>query len=363
MWQAALKRAFKGYSSAVVVDVNLEASAPFTAYSPRLTEAQFANLFALQVGRAAVLQSTGWVFVRQAGSSLSRFDASLETVKWLSKVPDEELSLLCRSAIAFNDLSEGTKRLLARYCQNPGLQEKMANGEFAAASVRLQVMFSFKDKNGALQTYAADPFQKDSEAMQEVRSKVELAYKQPPIVVETKRILLGDLDFSEGRLLRLDELMAEARKAFGKHYMFDGRLSQSYVYVQGKFTDKTFLEFMKAVQNVIEPSEISVKPDEVSAIVLDALKNKVAKLIDSSALIEGISSGDVFENRQMSLADLAKLAPAADALLRAHNVPPDTMVTLIPGLEFQLVAPGSTVTDPKQSPLGNSWAMVVYPRK
>jgi|GEM_PF-4755111 len=284
LWQAALQKAFKGYSSAVVVDVNLDADIPFTAYSARLSEAKFANLFALQVGRVAVSQSTGWVIVRQAGSSSSRYDAGIDVARWLSKVPDEELSRLCNSAIPFHDLSEDTMKLLARHCSNPGLQAKMANGEFAAASVRFQIMLTFKDKEGVVQTYPADPFSKDSEKMEKIRSQVESTYKQPQIVVEPKKTLTGKLDFSEGQVLRLDELVAKAAKALGKYYVYDGRLSRSYFYIQGKYNDQTFLEYLKAVLKTIEPAEISFNPDEVSAILTQALKNKISVITESADL-------------------------------------------------------------------------------
>jgi len=65
----------------------------------------------------------------------------------------------------------------------------------------------------------------------------------------------------------------------------------------------------------------------------------------------------------MTMGDLAKLMPWVAKIMSDGNLSPDTPIMLSPGLEFQLVAPGSTVTDPKQSPLGNSWSMILYPRK
>lgn len=60
----------------------------------------------------------------------------------------------------------------------------------------------------------------------------------------------GELDFAEGEMLTLGEIVEKARTTFKIGYLLDRRLASSLVFIMGSFDRETFEHVMRKLQPV-----------------------------------------------------------------------------------------------------------------
>ncbi|NMC24577.1 MAG: hypothetical protein GYA32_12575, partial [Serratia sp.] len=348
-WEKSLRKAFNGFASNIAIDVNISSTPPFASFSKRKTEEAYLKLLATMIWRKPIPVPSGWVLVRSSGTNVGGKDYYRDFSQWFSQVPETELRDLCGAGVTFENLSEKSQELLAKWCSNPGLQEKMLRGEFVSATARFEIVIRLKDKDGKPMTLLARPFSflEDNEIAK--RELLEKNYVQPPVLTNQNVQGDGELDVSAGELLTMAEAFKKAQDVFKKIFTYDGRLSDSYVYLQGRYTSESFLMAMKTLSVTFEPKMTERRTEETKATIENAVKSRIAELIDNSSLPEGISLSDLFNGRQITFGDLAALMPSVEKIMADGKFDPQMVVTIIPGITLHLSASGSTITDPKQS--------------
>ncbi len=359
--QSELRSAFKGFVVNVVADVKTSEALPriqfINSEQARVwSESQFALLFGNMAHRE-VAETEDSVVLKRSADSIAAGD-DLAIVHWLSLLQDSEVLKLCGSGAAYLDLSNSTQQMLARNVHMTGLQQAMAGGQFVSTSMRIQLFVNAQDSHGNPVEIPVDITARSSDREAQARAKTERNFKPPVPPKLTAKIPIGNLDFAEGQLLSLATIVDRASKVFHKIYLFDGRLGESMYYMQGHFSESSFL---KSIAKVTEPIAIQ-EPDGRSAqrrkSMMNVLLHKVINLIDPSLAPKGLRYDEVLRGDKFSASDLMSADPGLRAGFQRNGIDPNAQFSLSAQLRIDLYANSSDATAPGQNPLGNDISIV-----
>jgi len=157
----------------------------------------------------------------------------------------------------------------------------------------------------------------------------------------------GTLDFGGGSVLQLSEILDKAARAFKvRYYQVDHRVSGNWYFISGRYTQP---EFDAAVAAVTEISPPTPEPDYQRIFkqgVKDALDNECGDLLNRKmAWMDPVSwknydipvsPAQVVAGDTLTAQDFAGNNPALLAVLGRSGITPSTMVTLRPGLGFEV---------------------------
>jgi hypothetical protein len=363
-WKTGLRQSFKAVHGNVVIDLGgseLGIASPRAEMSEAISESQFARLMSAELHRKLTAKPDGWLMTREPGFSKS--DLWLNAEAWLKNVDDDQLKKLCTTGIAFADLSDDTKDLFARMCSNPGLQQKMANGDFASAGVRMAFYATGFDGSGKSVSIPLTSLAKDSSYEKDLRDKLERSYQRPATVPQTFSTPSGDLDLTSGEVMNLDAIAKLIKTKYKETLEFDPRLGQSNYYLQGRFTEETLVDCVKEATRAL-PTEIDLSSDAYKKAVDRLFRERVAKLLDPASAPKGLSLDDALNQKQLTAKDLASMFPELQSGLDQRQISPDSVLTLSACLSFQLVGDGAYLapgSPPNTSAIGNSWGIALRP--
>jgi hypothetical protein len=158
----------------------------------------------------------------------------------------------------------------------------------------------------------------------------------------------GPLDFGDGKVLSLKEMVAQAEEAFDTRYYLDFRLADTLVYVRGNMDKATFEKIYALVGDAQPPVE---RPARAS-LDRETLQAWLAQYADSFASTEqlhGMQPADFVEGKTMSAGDLASYDPALRTLFEGRGLSASTQVRLRMGVEFSLDPGGIRTSFPPQA--------------
>lgn len=366
--EKSLQKAFLGYPTPVVVDIDIEKCQPNAEYRLVAQKGLFEDLTATQFQREAVHVSTGMAFVRNYMAVASSIGSNASLLRWLTHVDKSELEKLAKSALPFTELSPVSQQFVLKHSDLRGLQEKIAKGEFVSVAVRMQFRANFVDRNGKHRSVSLDPGARFSDLEQACREKARTIYeakatKPPPSAPseDTPPKIDGSLDFSQGRLLTMSEAIKEAAHVFKKPYTCDGRLASSLYYWQGRFTEATFLEFQRRVQQPVDPELQVASTEQIKRALNTFLKDQLAGLLDPKGAPGGLSFLDALNGTQFTALELNAKNPDWAGDFTANHIDPNCTVTLSAALGVDIFGDGSYDDHTGQSPVENSIRFVFDP--
>lgn len=172
----------------------------------------------------------------------------------------------------------------------------------------------------------------------------------PADVLETS--MPGPLDFGQGKVLELKEILALAKGAFGVRYNSDSRLDHATFFVSGQFRRDVFNDVLKAA-TTLEPAGESNEPHGWigEQPVRDLINSGFEDLLHDPLLYSpderppgtplAVSMSAFLNGDDMTVRQLAGASPGLMAHLALIGLGPDTMVHLRPSLVFMIDAGGA----------------------
>lgn len=141
---------------------------------------------------------------------------------------------------------------------------------------------------------------------------------------------VGELDFSEGEMLTLGEIVEKARTTFKIGYLLDRRLASSLVFIMGAFDQETFEHVMRDFSR--SPGVVPLVMDDRSAkdALRAILEGPLAHLLsqDLSEYAEAdLTIGDLYKGANLRLGDLLKGNAGAIATMNRLKLDPDSTVS------------------------------------
>lgn len=374
LWKSALRDMYGPLTQNLLIDIN---RADLASSPPRLNQpnprpdlgvvnvTNFETIVSLSssfLHRKVVPQKGGWVFVRDASAAdtaNARYEAAL---RWLESVKQSELTSLLNDGVPFANLSPESKTIFAKFCNNRGLQKKMANGEFASAEVRLSFVGSYKDSQGQRKTILLDLGSRMSETEDARRDKLQRTYARPLENPQPKpKPELGELSFEKGDLLLIEDVVKLANATFNRNIFYDGRFSKCYCYIQGHFTKESFLKYMKVMSPMIEWEYVKTL-EECRDEIVGAIRKIVAPLVDLNRAPKGITFDQLLQGSTLRGREMYDAFPPLKQILQQLKLSEETPFVLSPALTIQMVADGNDLEPedrPGSSPIGNSWSMTL----
>ena len=284
------------------------------------------------------------VFARKQPTGSREINSNaMQLLALLSSLDADTLRRLCTDGMKLSELPVSQMRdVLLSLPLSPADCVRAAKGENLKIALDLFADFTFKVKDtgevksGKLYT---DRFgrwiSEASKAGAENASTIPTALVQAP----PKPPDDGELDFGEGSILKLDDVIKKAALAFGKRYFCDSRLSESKYFFSGKFTVERFEKTMKELCRVIPLTE-AVPPEAVPSY-LDYARDIRKAFADNPAVYsrEGLLA-TMQPNLSSSTLAAASL-PFAQMLKQWNLDGSEFQVSLSPELALAVFMPGS----------------------
>lgn len=140
----------------------------------------------------------------------------------------------------------------------------------------------------------------------------------------------GELDFAEGEMLTLGEIVEKARTTFKIGYLLDRRLASSLVFIMGSFDRETFEHVMRDFSR--SPGVVPLVMDDRSAkeALRAMLEGPLSHLLsqDLSDYAEtDLTVGDLYKGATLRLGDLLKGNAGALATMNRLKLDPESTVS------------------------------------
>jgi hypothetical protein len=366
-WRDALRDALCTLSGNIVIDVPRlslldrpprlrEAGSAKRADPTPIADEDAVTLTSAFLWRAPIRMRQGWVLAPSGESSDVRTARIEALTAWIQSAPGQEIAALLGDGIPYSSLSSDSKLLFAKLCFNPGVQKRMASGEFLAVRARIGALGRCTDQNHQPRTLFLNGTAPFLPSGQVGLDRLEAKYTRPEVELPSRRAQpTGSLDLAKGELLTIGDVAARASTALGKPLVFDSRLAKSYVYVQGRFTEGTFLEYMKAVTKLVDWAFRGQTSKEARQELKLTVQRVLPQYLDLHTAPPGISYADILGGRAISLGEVLRAFPDYNGN-DVYKMPDSTVVQL--GSALQIVLFGSNAGDlepddpPGSSPTG-----------
>lgn len=165
----------------------------------------------------------------------------------------------------------------------------------------------------------------------------------------------GALDFGEGAIWTLEEIVRQARVTFGQQIWIDGRLARSLYFVCGKFTLDRLVRVIGSVTDTIEPRTV---PNGFGTASISEAVSEFRTLAFGSRLDEKIGAGDltygdVFGGLETSFEAIYGSRPPrhVQTFMSQYRIQPTDAVVVRGVMSLVFAAPGlaSLPTDVKDN--------------
>jgi hypothetical protein len=163
----------------------------------------------------------------------------------------------------------------------------------------------------------------------------------------------GAVDFGDGEILTLHDVITKAERALGVRMWFDGRLSQTRLFLSGTFTEKRLLAVLTCVT---EPFPVTVQPQGFGQNDLTAERTKLVALAFGERGAEdvgvaGLTFGDLSLGKGTTFKALFGTRPPqrVQAFMAQYRIQPDDAVTVSGELSLNLAAPGMATLTAKET--------------
>lgn len=257
----------------------------------------------------------------------------------LASLPPTDLSKLISMAFNWSGVTQSSSS------DEPHATFEAIKNRVSNTSLRIRPLSKFVtvDEAGNKRTVY------DTKGLVETQKQTS-TYIEPERTAEFKMALQfalddGDLDFGEGRLLSVEELLEIAREEFKVRYHVDSRVLDEILFVSGRYTKSRFESCAKIVLHLQPFQELSVssQPEQF----LSEFARKLSR-------IKSDFYGDA--DQRISMQEMESLDPTAYSQLIAHGIDPSStqlvrqqglMIYIDPGVK-QLIGVEDRIIDGKR---------------
>lgn len=347
-WTEALRSMSDVEGITVVFDVNPQNSPP-GGYQRRLGRAGL-SFVAMCCGRSYSVKEGVHTFTRIVDASKKSYASHVaEFGDFASSLQADSVAKLTAEGLPLSSLTEAQLPYLAKVLSYPtgGPGAALGNWEKSALRARLLPAVEFKDPTtGKLRRISLIEGPESDQAVE--RRMKAIAGKPLPFTPLEYRAS-GELQFAKGEVKTLREFALAGEEAFKVKFVFDRRLAESFVFVQGSFDLIAFQESIKALTKTpgasLVPQDSRSAQEAFDSLLLGALSHIRDQEIEGYGAL-GAQASDFLDGKSMKAADLYAGNRELQALLASKGVPSDATVKLVGGLGLQVLTLGTrTVRD------------------
>lgn len=334
-WRDALRVLGKTEKIAIVFDVRTDVAPPFGVTSPIGREglALIADAYARQYQEIQGVQ----VFKRNltaAGRPMT-FNPAASLANFLAGMPQDLVLRMTGDGLPLS-LVPAEKRwylslLLGEY---PAMNAGPAAKDYSNTFIQLKAEpgFDYEDPTEKGKFITNRPVQQREIREDLSADEVErILAGSAPLQMGTpyQQSPVGDLDFSEGELMTLGELVEKARTKFEVGYLLDRRLASSLVFIMGSFDRETFEHVIRDFSR--SPGLVPLVLDDRNAkdAMSNMLEGPLSHLLSqdlSDFTDAGLTVGDLAKGRSLRLGDLLQGNQNELAQLGRLKLSPDSQV-------------------------------------
>lgn len=181
---------------------------------------------------------------------------------------------------------------------------------------------------------------------------------QPAPVRQLGRLQDGEVDFQDGGVYTLSEIVERAQRTFGHPLLYDQRLAGSQVFISGTYTEE---RLRRALDAVLEPFPVTPNPQGFTPESFEAEKRQVINLAFGLMGNEKIGLSDLTYNNLItgkvtSFKEIYGTKPPrhVQRFMSDYRIQPDDSVTVTGELFLAFSAPGlATLPTEVRDALGN----------
>lgn len=275
------------------------------------------QVFGAMMAREMFEVEDAFVFVQSRepgyGPGLLRGDLVAE---WLSsEAPSVEKQLL-ESHLDLRDVNPLGMTNLARCLRHPdGTVQKFVNGEEVQMRLAPTLVIQLP---GELGRFAGRPEialsagrgyeEHNNPARSDSRSSVRREVGGTPLPTE---VADGDLDFGDGRVAQVRDVLAQAEKLWNVRYRLDSRLLNEQVFIKGKFTEERFERAMERLAQTVTYRVIKEHDETPAAKTKEAKERLLSGLVNNlTPSLKDLYAKALNGPVTMTVGELAQLYPA-----------------------------------------------------
>ncbi len=347
-WLEALRPCLVDVKHAIIIDLPQD----FLGEVPKITESkrpmELWGRYATLLSRELVTSSNG-LFLKRKESTI--FYNGQQLIDAFSKLPAQQLQKIAAEGIRLSDLPfEIQENLVSNFALFQGLSYRYLNGD--PILIKL------------LEVPVATPT--DSNRFQPLGQYVnrftdfpkELSVPTAPTATQ-KRLPSSSKDgffFGEGRVVSISELANEIRRELKVQLIFDTRLKDCLLYVQGRLPKE---QLLSAMSNLVKTQDLKIH--ESANAELGAF-NKLMQAIDSKTDLNswngmtGVDRGMLDRKKEYTVDELTRLSPFIQKTA-AKELSPDARFKL------DMFLGVSFVSEPSASRRGQQFDCKIFIRR
>ena len=348
-WLEALTKVARTEHASLCVDVD-EVAVPATFHYPQPDGFRGLDRLATAIARARTLVEGVHVFRRKPDEDDLRLApphahvaAALQTLSAL------ELTRLAKEGLALSSLPSLAQRRLRHALASVG------------GGIGDSMLAHYPDQVGMRLTL--EPVAYVASRTGEGQVRLELLEERPKTQFPEKpdttvpaplgRPEDGAVDFGNGEILSLHDVIAKAERALGVRMWFDGRLAQTKLFLSGAFTEKRLLAVLASVT---EPFPVTVQQpgfgqsdltSERTKLIAQAFGERGAEAVG----VAGLTFGDLSLGKATTFKALFGTRPPqrVQAFMAQYRIQPDDSITVNGDLSLNLAAPGMATLTAKET--------------
>ncbi len=299
---------------------------------PKTVSRRALGLWAASLRREVIIQDRAIVLARSNSGMLDiPRDGTRRTLTWIQALTGEQSERLMGGGVWASDLPTDAQTSLARgFYGMKGLLEDLVSGEPIRCRLEpiLRVLVPGRpgEKDRELGIYPGADFGDPASAAKE---RPGLGPEEPLNVKASE----DGLDFGDGAVHKVKDLVVKIQKEFGRRYDYDNRLAEAKLFVKGRFSRVAMETALDKVLRVLPFAERTVDAKHEVQEQIDRLLGDLARRETDKAKAKLYESLIKSPGRAMTAGQLRELFPEF-----GKGVASDTRVTV--SLELGLRSQG-----------------------
>ena len=263
-------------------------------------------------------------------------------VAWLASLSAEEAKVLAGDGMRIQDMSEQGQRFAAQLTSTmvPGMLPLfLSEPNNVEVSLTIQPTVVFTGPNGKEKTVPIFTRRSSPDNGPPLSPLDGPKLRLEPIRLDAAPN--GPLDFGDGQVRTLFEILEVAREVFGRRFSYDHKLREAKYFVRGKFDEPSLLESLRLVA-IASPPERAISAVEARAILKRALEAGLAPLLEAASKDDPAVKGaaELYGKDSTTVKDALKLVPSMESYLRGFGLNPGDKLQFRFGIMIEINAAG-----------------------
>lgn len=266
---------------------------------------------------------------------------SKKLIDWLDTLSEAEVLALCSGQMNLGYVGHAFKDELRSMAGKDGsaIRVLMERGDNIDLSLKFAAQIEYSDPESGKRIVRALPMFDHSAHHLYSKPKENM---KPPSITPLRRPELGPIDFGEGVVLSLVEIIRKAEEIFNVRYSIDGRFVDSMIFVSGSMPRETFDKALEMITTSQPSIPRELRPVDFSDEIIDFLKSSGRHLFDTSETeLFGIAKDDYLSRKNMNVGELMQKDPRLQAFFKDLGLDSSANVRLRAGLMFEMDAGGT----------------------